>query len=229
MNALPAISLTFACYFFTSWLLNRPQAARLAFLPAIIWAALLLMAVLAALSWHYADYYHQVSTLFDHLLGYVVVALAIPLAAMNWRDVPLKRIGLLVLVASLSGVALPVGLAWLWQLSPEQILAFVTRSVTTPIALTVAGLIHAPAVLVSLIVIVSGLLGAAAAPWLLRDVTDARARGLALGLVAHAIGTVEAWRQGPECGRYAALGMALNGIFTALWTPWVVQWLYHQG
>lgn len=218
-----AIGLTLLCY-----LLAQGLGRRLTFLPVIVWAALLLMLALGLLQWPYQHYYSLVSPWFDHLLGYVVVALAIPLAAMDWRRLPLRHVGGLVVLASFSGVLLPVILAWWWHLATPQILAFVTRSITTPIALSVAGLIHAPPVLVSLIVIVSGLIGAAVSPWLLRSIQDERAAGLALGLVAHAIGTVEAWRRNPECGRFAALGMALNGVLTALWAPWAVNWFMHH-
>lgn len=45
------------------------------------------------------------------------------------------------------------------------------------------------------------------------------ASGLALGLAAHAIGTAQAWQRGAVAGRYAAFGMAINGVFTAIWLP----------
>ena len=114
---------------------------------------------------------------------------------------------------------MPVGLAWLLHLSEPTILAFSTRAVTTPIALNIASLIDAPLALVSVIVIVSGLIGAAMSPLLLRNVHDERAVGLALGLAAHAIGTVEAWQRSATAGRYAAFGMAVNGVMTAIWLP----------
>ena len=56
-------------------------------------------------------------------------------------------------------------------------------------------------------------------PWLLAHIDDDRAKGLALGLVAHALGTAEAWQISTEAGRYAAFGMAVNGMFTAVWLP----------
>ena len=47
------------------------------------------------------------------------------------------------------------------HLSSPTVLAFATRAVTTPIALNIATLIHAPLAMASLIVILSGLVGAA--------------------------------------------------------------------
>ena len=73
--------------------------------------------------------------------------------------------------------------------------------------------------MVTLIVILSGVIGAAFSPWILKHIHDERASGLALGLAAHAIGTAQAWQRGPVTGRYAAFGMAVNGVFTAIWLP----------
>jgi putative effector of murein hydrolase len=73
--------------------------------------------------------------------------------------------------------------------------------------------------LVILIVILSGTIGAAFSSIILRNIKDERASGLALGLAAHAIGTAQAWQRGPIAGRYAAFGMAVNAVFTAVWLP----------
>ena len=99
------------------------------------------------------------------------------------------------------------------------LLAFATRSVTTPIGLSVASLIKVPLALANLIIIVSGLIGATFAPVLFRNVKDDRAKGLALGLTAHVFGTVEVWQISHTAGRYAAFGLAVNGLLTAIWLP----------
>jgi putative effector of murein hydrolase len=103
------------------------------------------------------------------------------------------------------------------NLARPEILAFATRAVTTPIALNVAALTHAPLTLVSFIVIFSGLIGAVLSPLILRNVNDERAAGFAMGLAAHAIGTAQAWQRSPIAGEYAAFGMAVNAVLTALW------------
>jgi putative effector of murein hydrolase len=188
-------------------------------LPVVVMSLVLVMLILAVSQWPYVEYYAAVGGIFERLLGYVTVALAIPLAAMRLNDLPLKPLSRLLLIATLMGAVLPMGLAWLLHLSSTTTLAFATRAVTTPIAINIAELINAPAALASLIVILSGLIGAALSPLLLRNLNDERAAGLALGLAAHAIGTVEAWQRGPVAGRYAAFGMAINGLLTAFWLP----------
>ncbi len=67
-------------------------------------------------------------------------------------------------------------------------MAFATRAVTTPIAINIATLLQAPVSLAILIVILSGVIGAAFSPLILKHINDERASGLALGLAAHAIG-----------------------------------------
>ncbi len=196
-------------------------------LPVIVIAMFIVMGFLWVFQWPYDHYMQHVDGLFKHLLGYVTVALAIPLAAIRLDGVPLKALATLCVFATISSVVLPMGLAYLLHLSEPTVMAFATRAVTTPIALNIATLIHAPLATASLIVILSGVIGAAASPILLRKLDDERAAGLALGLAAHAIGTVQAWQRGPVAGRYAAFGMAVNGILTAIWLPSVILMLQH--
>ena len=185
----------------------------------------IVVGLLALLQQPYEDYMQNVNPIFNRLLGYVTVALAVPLAAMRYDDLPLKSMVGILVFASVSAVALPMTLAYLLHMSESTVLAFATRAVTTPIALNIATLLHAPLTLVTLIVILSGVIGAAFSPLLLRHINDERASGLALGLAAHAIGTAQAWQRGQVAGRYAAFGMAVNGVFTAIWLPTFLLYL----
>ncbi len=197
----------------------RVLAKRLTWLPMVITALVLVIVFLFILQWDYDHYYSVAKPVFDHLLGYVTVLLAVPLAAMSFKGLPVKRLSMIVLMASVIGALLPMSLAYLFALSQETILAFATRSVTTPIGLSVADLIGAPLAMANLIIIVSGLLGGTLARFLFRGIDDDRAKGLALGLAAHAFGTVEAWQISATAGRYAAFGLAVNGLLTAVWVP----------
>lgn len=202
-----------------AYLCAKPLNKRLPQVPLLVFGMCIVVAILAVIGMPYEQYMSHVNNLFSHLLGYVTVALAIPLAAMRYDDLPLKSMIGILIFASTSAVALPMGLAYLLHMSEPTILAFATRAVTTPIALNIATLLHAPLTLVTLIVILSGVIGAAFSPLILRHINDERASGLALGLAAHAIGTAQAWQRGAVAGRYAAFGMAINGVFTAIWLP----------
>lgn len=188
-------------------------------IPMIIIAIVLTLIILFIIQLPYATYYAHAKPIFDRLLGYSTVLLAVPLAGMDFKGLPIKKLSIIVVMASLVGAFLPMGLAYLFALNMETILAFATRSVTTPVGLSVAQIINAPLVMANLIIIVSGILGAGVCRMLFKNITDDRAKGLALGLVAHAIGTVEAWSISPTAGRYAAFGLAINGLVTAVWLP----------
>ncbi|ALF60056.1 LrgB family protein [Psychrobacter urativorans] len=211
---IAAILLTLAAH-----VSARVLARRLSWLPMVITAMVLVVVFLFLVQWDYKNYYSVAKPIFDSLLGYVTVLLAIPLAAMDFKGLPVKRLIIIVIIASVVGALLPMGLAYLFSLSHDTMLAFATRSVTTPIGLSVANLIKAPLAMANLIIIVSGLIGATLAPLLFRNVHDDRAKGLALGLAAHAFGTVEAWQISHTAGRYAAFGLAVNGLLTAVWVP----------
>ena len=193
--------------------------------PLIVISMCFVIALLALLDIPYEKYAKQVNGLFSNLLGYVTVALAIPLATMRYDDLPLKSMVGILVFASISAVALPMGLAYLMHLSEPTVMAFATRAVTTPIAINIATLLNAPVNLAILIVILSGVIGAAFSPLVLKNIHDERASGLALGLAAHAIGTAQAWQRGEVAGRYAAFGMAVNAVFTAVWLPAFILFL----
>lgn len=193
-------------------------------IPMIIVAIVLTLVLLLIIGLDYHIYYAHARPVFDRLLGYSTVLLAVPLAGMDFKGLPVKKLGVVVVLASLVGALLPMALAYAFMLNMETILAFATRSVTTPVGLSVAQIIGAPLVMANLIIIVSGILGAGVCRILFRNIQDERAQGLALGLVAHAIGTVEAWTISPTAGRYAAFGLAINGLVTAMWLPVAVLW-----
>ena len=211
---LAAILLTL-----TAHIIARILARKLSWLPMVITALVLVVIFLFIFQWDYNHYYGVAKPVFDHLLGYVTVLLAIPLAAMNFKGLPVKKLIIIVAMASLIGALLPMSLAYLFSLSHDTILAFASRSVTTPIGLSIADLIKAPLAMANLIIIVSGLIGGTLARFLFVGIEDDRAKGLALGLVAHAFGTVEAWQISHTAGRYAAFGLAVNGLVTAVWVP----------
>ncbi|UNU73000.1 LrgB family protein [Moraxella nasovis] len=193
--------------------------------PMIIIAIILTLTILLMINMPYQTYYANAKPVFDRLLGYSTVLLAVPLAGMDFKGLPVKRLGVVVVLASIVGAILPMSLAYAFFLNIETILAFATRSVTTPVGLSVAQIINAPLVMANLIIIVSGILGAGICRVVFKNIEDERAQGLSLGLVAHAIGTVEAWTISPTAGRYAAFGLAINGLITAVWLPMAVLWV----
>lgn len=222
-SPLPWLVLTLAAYEFGNWLFRR--------LGEPVWAPPLLITLallIGGLSLAQIDYqlYFRGNALLHFMLGPATVALAVPLYhALPRLLAAFRPLGGILLLGSLLGAGSAMGIAWLLQLSDPSILAFGTRAVTTPIAIGIADEIGSPLALAAAIVGFSGVLGAAVAEPLLRGVKSDVARGFALGLAAHGVGTARAFQLHPTAGAFAALGMGLNGMLTAFWLPPLVQLL----
>ena len=218
------MTLTLTAYEAGFWLHKKLKEPVL--MPPFFISLVLLIAVLLLADVNYQQYF--VGNAFIHfLLGTSTVALAVPL----YQSLPRLKAAampllLVLLLGSVLGAGLALGLAHFLGLSHSSVLAFATRAVTTPMALGIAEKIHAPLALASAIVIVSGLMGAMLAEPLLKFVRHDMAKGFALGLAAHGIGTARALQISPTAGAFAALGMSLNGILTALWLPMAVKWAF---
>ncbi|HYB51920.1 MAG TPA: LrgB family protein, partial [Burkholderiaceae bacterium] len=56
----------------------------------------------------------------------------------------------------------------------------------------------------------------------LMNCRDPAVRGFSLGIASHGIGTARAFQIGEQTGAFAALGMGLNGLLTAVLLPWLM-------
>ena len=185
------------------------------------WSIALLIPCLLATGTPYSTYFLGGQWIHG-LLGPATVALAVPL----YNNLPKLRAAwspllLTLLFGSLLGVLSGVGLGWLLGLPPTMLLSLAPRSVTTPIAMSVAEKIGGSASLAAIFVIVTGLLGNMfAKPLLARFRLDQPViLGYASGLAAHGLGTARAFSVSNTAGAFGALAMGLNGAFTAIWVP----------
>lgn len=84
-----------------------------------------------------------------------------------------------------------------------------------------------PYLLTAVLVILTGILGAALGPWLLQQlrITNPMAKGLAMGVASHGIGTGQAVYMVEVAAAFSGLAMGLNGLATTilipLWNWWV--------
>ncbi|MGB3290051.1 MAG: LrgB family protein [Burkholderiaceae bacterium] len=156
------------------------------------------------------------------LIGPATVALAIPLYGQLGR---LKRMLAPIVVALLAGcltsVVSAVGIAWALGGNFLTQASVAPKSATMPIAMEVAGLSGGLPSLTTIAVAITGVSGAIMAGALLKAmrVQDPAVQGFALGLSAHAIGVARAFQTNETAGAFAALGMGLNGIATAVAVP----------
>jgi predicted murein hydrolase (TIGR00659 family) len=162
------------------------------------------------------------------LLGPATVALAVPLA----RQVPRLRRSFVPLMCALvcgcvTAIVSAVGVAALLGVSGALERSMGPKSATTPIAMAVSQQLGGIPSLTAVLVIATGIIGAVMARFLFNamKIESHAARGFALGLASHGIGTARAFQVSPEMGAFAGLGMGLNGVLTALLAPWLVPLL----
>lgn len=182
------------------------------------------LAVGAVLGLTGLDYesYEEATAPISFLLGPAVVALAVPLHCE--REWILEHARALLLGAVLgAGAAMLLGFAAarLLALNDDFALALTTRTATTPISIAIAdGLDGAPA-LSAVLSITSGIFGATFGSAVLDrvGVTLPGARGVAVGLTAHGIGTERMLDESRVAGASSSVGMGLGGLAVALVVP----------
>ncbi len=212
-----------------AWLLATRAAALARWHPLanpVLLAVALLAGLLLAAGVDYRAYFTGAQ--FVHfLLGPATVALAIPLAR-QWHSMRQNPLAILAAVGCGSIFAAGSGVALGWALGalPEVTASLAPRAVTTPVAMGVAEAIGGLPGLTAVVVICSGIVGAALGPLVLNGlgVRDWRARGLAIGTAAHGIGTARALAVNAEAGAFSGLAMGLNAIATALALPLLWRW-----
>ena len=185
--------------------------------PVVI-AAGLVMALLAATGTPYADYFEGAQ--FVHfLLGPATVALAVPL----WRNRARVAQNLVPMVAallagSLTAIASAVAVGWALGAPPPVLASLAAKSVTAPIAMALTEGIGGIPALAAVLVVFTGILGAIIVTPLMNvmGVRDFAARGFAVGVASHGIGTARAFQVSEEAGTFAGIAMGLNGALTAL-------------
>jgi predicted murein hydrolase (TIGR00659 family) len=175
----------------------------------------------------YAAYFEGAQ--FVHfMLGPATVALAVPLQANigRVRRVILPMVAGLV-AASVTAMVSAVVIAGLLGVRGETLLSLVPKSATAPVALGVAEGIGGSPTLTAVLVILTGIIGAVVATPLLNamGMRDWRARGFAVGVASHGIGTARAFQVNETAGTFAGIGMGLNAILTALIAPLLAPWL----
>ena len=168
------------------------------------------------------DSYQSYAQLLHWLLGPATVALALPLYN-NWHFVKMQGWRLLIAVM-VGGIVAPL-LAWIALVSFNTPLSLemtmLAKSITTPFAMETVNKIQGVPALAAVFVITTGIVGAMASQSVFRllRVDDKQAQGLALGTVAHAVGTAKAIQMNETTGAMATVGLCVNGIMTSIILP----------
>jgi predicted murein hydrolase (TIGR00659 family) len=195
------------------------------------WAnpVLIAVVVLGGLLWLTATPYPRYfeGAQFVHfLLGPATVSLALPI----WDSrAHVRRAVLPILAALLAGSATAVlsalAVAHALGLSGATLISLAPKSATAPVALGISEALGGSPTLTAVLVILTGITGAIIATPLLNllGLRDWRARGFAVGVASHGIGTARALQVHPVAGAFAGLGMGLNAVLTAFLAPAILH------
>lgn len=188
--------------------------------PVLI-AVILLVTMLTVTKTDYRTYFEGAQ--FVHfLLGPATVALALPLYRQFER---VKRsaaaLGASLIVGSIAAAASAAAVAWALGASDEAIRSIASKSATAPVAMAVTEQLGGLPSLTAVLVIITGVIGAMIGPKLLTllHVRSYPARGFAMGLASHGIGTARAMQVNEIAGAFSGLAMGLNALATAILVP----------
>lgn len=171
----------------------------------------------------YQTFYQQTRIL-NFMLGPSVVALGFVL----YEQIEHIRGNVLsiltaVLVGSFVGIFSVMLIAKLLGADHLLMVSLAPKSVTTPIAISLAEKNGGVPALAAAFVVICGLFGGLIGPMLLRllGIKSKIAQGLAMGSASHALGTVRALEMGALEGAISGLAIGIMGIMTALLIPLV--------
>ncbi|MBX4893263.1 LrgB family protein [Rhizobium bangladeshense] len=153
------------------------------------------------------------------LLGPATVALGIPL----YEKLYLVRANLIPMVValfagSLTAVTSTLYLGRFFGFDQTVVASLAPKSVTAAVAMAISSGLHGDPALTAAVVIIAGITGAVVVTPLMNamKIRDYSARGFAVGLASHGIGTARAYSVDPVAGLFSGLAMGLNALVTSL-------------
>ena len=214
-SPLFGIALSVAAFSVGLWVNRR---TKLSIANPILIAIPLVIACLTLTGVPLADY-QRGGEVINMLLGPATAALG--LSIYRQREI-LKENFLPVLLGCLAGCCASVGstlaLCRIFGLDQALTASLVPKSVTTPIAVELSAQGGGIAAVTIVVVIFTGICGAALAPGFLKllRVEDPMAAGVAIGTASHGIGTARALQLGKVQGAMSGVAIGVSGIITVL-------------
>lgn len=166
--------------------------------------------------------YQQGMKQISWLLTPCTVCLAIPLyTQLSALKGNLKAIFVGMAAGTCVSIGAVVGLCALFGLDQTMVITLFPKSVTSAMAIALSESGGGIVALTAAAVIVTGILGNMAGPWLCRlfRITDPMAQGVAYGTAAHVIGTARAREHSELTGAVSSLSLVVAGILTAVVFP----------
>ncbi len=139
----------------------------------------------------------------------------------------LKKYWIPILVGCICGSASSMGCVYfmcrIFKLDENITYALIPKSVTTPIALSIAQTHGGLLPITVVAVIITGILGSIMAPYLIKifRVNNAIASGISIGACSHAVGTSKALELGETEGAMSGLAIGICGIITVIFSLFI--------
>lgn len=225
LSASPLLWLTLTLF---AWIAATTISVRLKRHP-LANPVLITIALLSATLWLFDVPYQtffEGAQFIHFLLGPATVAIAIPLFR-QWQKVrrALIPMAAALVVGSFSAV-LSIVLMGQWAgLSQDVLVSFLPKSATAGVAMAISSSLGGNPSLTAVLVVLTGIVGALVVTPLMNAmrIRDYAARGFAVGLTSHGIGTARAFDVDETAGLFAGIAMALNAIATSLIVPLLVR------
>lgn len=214
--------LIFGSYLFGQWVFKKTRIGLLH--PMIISIAIIII-FLKVTGIDYKTF-EQGSQFVSFMLGPSVVALGYILyEQLSYLKGNVLSILTSIFIGSVVGIMSVIILAKLTGADEMLIHSLEPKSVTTPIAMSIAEQSGGNVSLTAVIVIFCGIFGSIVGPPILRllGIQSSVAKGLAMGASAHGVGTAKAIEMGAIEGALSGLAIGLMGVMTALLIPIVHQ------
>lgn len=217
------LTLVVGVYLAALWLYRK---TKLSVLHPLLVSIPVLAGIIRVLGISYASF-EQGSRILSFLLGPSVVVLGYLL----YEQVACLKANALsiltsVFVGCVTGVVSVMLIARYFGADERLVASLEPKSVTTPIAMSIAERSGGIPSIAAVVVIVVGIFGGMVGPFILArlGITSKIARGLALGSAAHGLGTARAMELGALEGAVSGLAIGVMGIMTAVLVP-LIEWL----
>jgi len=224
MSFLIVTVITYVLYRFTKALNNKvsfPLFHPLLFTPILLIGLIALFRIPAN------DYLEGAKGL-THMLGPATIAFAIPI----YKHLDLLKkysaiIAISITAGSLIAVLSSFGLSLLLHLDKSFLVSVLPHSITTPIAMEVSRDIGGLPTLTTVFVIITGIVGGMMGPSVIKRfaIKSSIAKGLALGMSAHGVGTNKAMEYGEQATTFSTLAMILAASITIVWGKFLIPGL----
>ena len=191
---------------------------KISFLNPILLTAIIIIIILKIFNIPYSDY-NKGGSLIAKVLGPIVVVLAIPLYK-NRHDLMKNFVPIIggVLASIITSFISVTVLCKLFGVDETIMLSLLSKSITTPIAIESTKLLGGNEAITVLAVVLTGLIGAAVAPIVIKlsKIKNNIAKGIGIGSASHAIGTTKAVEMNEEAGAASGLSIGVTGLLTII-------------